>query len=163
MKRLFVCILFLMMLGFPVMGNAGPGLCRANATSPTYAEGKDVACSVDLSGKTRTTSDAIDTTDALMRTSEVYEWETVAASATDQVLGSTGALNDIFARLVCTVNTAATSTVSYKTGSGSAIPAIPANTPIGVYTILLGLVANDVGWKVTTAAGVTCIAMGYFQ
>lgn len=155
--------LLFLILGFPLMGNAGPGLCRATATPPSWSEGKDVPCSENLQGETRTTNTSLDNTNAITRTSEVYEWETVAASQIDQVLGSTGAVNDVIARIVCTVNTSATSTVSIKTGSGSSVPIIPANTAIGVYPIFLGLVANDVGWKVTTAAGVTCIGMGYFQ
>lgn len=96
-----------------------------------------------------------------------YEYETVAVSQTDQVMGTSGAVGDYLDRIVCTVATAATGTVSIKDGAaGSSIPLLAANTPIGVYAIPLGLKAATVanpGWRVTTGAGVTCIAVGRFR
>mgnify|MGYP006921372712 CR=1 FL=1 len=92
------------------------------------------------------------------------EYETVAASQTDQVLGSTGAAGDYLDKLIITVGTAATAAVSIKDGTGSAIP-ILANSPgggIGVYVVPLGLKSLDAGWKVTTGAGSTVIATGLF-
>jgi hypothetical protein len=89
----------------------------------------------------------------------------VAAGATDAALGA-GAKGNILSRLVVTVNTAATSAVSIKDGNGSAIPVVPANTPIGVYSVEIGAVASAAttpGWKVTTAAGVTVLAIGKFN
>ena len=56
-----------------------------------------------------------------------YPYETVAASQTAQVLGGTGAVGDYLHRLVVTVNTAATGTVSVLDGS-TAVMAVPANT-----------------------------------
>lgn len=94
------------------------------------------------------------------------DYETVAASQTDQVLGPTGKAGDILQLLVITVNTAATSAVSIKDGAGgAAIPIVPANTPIGVYSIWIGARAvtqASGGWRVTTAAGVTVMAVGKF-
>lgn len=90
-------------------------------------------------------------------------YETVAASQTDQVLGVTGAAGDLLKRLVITVATAATGTVSLKEGSGSAIPITAANTPIGVYVVDLDVRSNTGAWSVTTGAGATVVAVGEFR
>lgn len=94
------------------------------------------------------------------------DYEAVAASLTDQVLGPNGAVGDILERLVITVATAATSTVSIKDGNGSSISIMAANTPIGVYSINVGARAvnpTSPGWKVTTGAGASVVAIGYFK
>lgn len=95
------------------------------------------------------------------------DYETVAASQTDQVLGATGAVGDVLSRLIITVGTAATAAVSIKDGNGSSIPILP-NSPgggVGVYVVELGvkcLAATTPGWKVTTGAGSTVVAVGNF-
>lgn len=95
------------------------------------------------------------------------DYETVAASQSDQILGATGAVGDVLERLIITVATAATAAVSIKDGNGSAISILP-NSPgggIGVYVIPIGarcLNATTPGWKVTTGAGSTVLAIGNF-
>lgn len=93
------------------------------------------------------------------------DYEAVAASQTDQILGAVGAKGDILERLIVTVATALTSTVSIKDGNGAAITIAAANTPIGVYSIDIGarcVNATTPGWKVTTGAGATVLAVGDF-
>lgn len=90
------------------------------------------------------------------------EYEAVAASQTDQVMGTTGATGDYLHRLVITVATAATGTVSIKDGGGSAIAITAANTPIGVYVVDLGIYSTAGAWKVTTGAGATAVGIGNF-
>jgi hypothetical protein len=93
------------------------------------------------------------------------DYETVAASQSDQILGAVGAKGDVLERLIVTVATAATGTVSIKDGNGSAISVTAANTPIGVYTVHIGArstSATTPGWKITTGAGATVIAVGKF-
>lgn len=92
------------------------------------------------------------------------QYETVAASQTDQAIGATGAFGDHLARLVVTVGTSATSTVSIKDGTGgSSIPIVPANTPVGVVVVELGIDSLAAGgWLVTTGAGATVVAIGDF-
>jgi hypothetical protein len=41
--------------------------------------------------------------------------------------------------------------------------AIPANTPIGVYSIEINAVSRNGAWTVTTAAGVTVVGVGVFS
>ena len=95
------------------------------------------------------------------------DYETVAASQTDQILGATGAVTDWLARLIITVNTAATAAVSIKDGNGSSIAILP-NSPgggVGVYVVECGMKAVNAttpGWKVTTGAGSTVVGVGSF-
>jgi len=90
-------------------------------------------------------------------------YETVAASQTDQILGNVGRAGNLLERLVVSVATAATSTVSIKDGSGSAIVITAANTPIGVYSVEIGAMSTGGAWKVTTGAGATVLAVGNFK
>lgn len=89
-------------------------------------------------------------------------YETVAASQTAQVLGATGAQGDYLDRLVVTVTTAASGTVSLLDNTTS-IPITAANTPIGVYVVPLGIRSANGAWKVTTGAGASVIAVGEFE
>lgn len=92
------------------------------------------------------------------------EYETVAASQTDQAIGATGATGDYLDRLIIVVATAATAAVSIKDGAGSAISVFP-NSPgngVGTYNVPLGLRSLAGAWKVTTGAGSSVIAVGNF-
>jgi hypothetical protein len=90
-------------------------------------------------------------------------YEAVAASQSDQVLGTSGAVGDLLENLIVSVATAATGTCSIKDGSGSAIVITAANTPIGVYSVKLGAKTTSGAWKVTTGAGATALAIGRFS
>lgn len=93
------------------------------------------------------------------------DYETVAVSTT-ATLGPTGHTKDVLERLVVTVNTAdATSAVTIADGDGSGIPIVPPSAPVGVYSIEIGALAVNAttpGWKVTTLAGATVLAIGRF-
>ena len=96
-----------------------------------------------------------------------YMYEHVAASASAQVLGGTGAIGDYIHRLVCTVTTALTSTVQIVDGTGAGIlthTVLPAAVGggIGVYNIELNAVSANGAWKITTGAGVEVMAVGIF-
>lgn len=93
-----------------------------------------------------------------------FDYETVAASQTNQVLGVTGALGDFLHRLVCVVATAATAQVQIKDGANAAITVFP-NSPgggIGTYTIELNITSTNGAWQITTGAGVSVIGIGRF-
>lgn len=93
------------------------------------------------------------------------EYETVAASQTNQVMGTVGAVGDLLSRLICVVTTAATAQVQIKDGADAAITVFP-NAPgggVGTYTIPIGLQSRTGAWQVTTGAGVTVIACGVFS
>lgn len=94
------------------------------------------------------------------------DYEAVAVSQTDQILGPVGVVGDILETLIVSVATAATSTCSIKDGNGSAIVITAANTTIGVYSVPIGarcVNATTPGWKVTTGAGCTALGVGRFR
>jgi hypothetical protein len=93
-----------------------------------------------------------------------YAYETVAASQTAQVLGVTGATGDYLHRLIISVNTVASATVtlldgatsiSLLTGSATLVP--------GVYSVEMNMCSANGAWKVTTGAGATVIGVGVFS
>ena len=93
-----------------------------------------------------------------------FSYVTVAASQTDSVLGTTGAVGDYLYKLTLVVATAATAATSIKDGSGSAISILP-NSPgggIGVYQVEISAPSVSGAWKLTTGAGVSVIAVGSF-
>lgn len=94
-----------------------------------------------------------------------YQYETIAASQTAQVLGNAGAAGDYLHRLIVTVNTAATSAVGLIDGSLSPILLVPNNigAGVGVYSIEINAASISGAWKVTTGAGVTVVAVGQFS
>lgn len=91
-----------------------------------------------------------------------YPYETVAASQTAQVLGGTGATGDYLHRLIVTVSTSLTGTVTILDNVTS-IPIVPASTPIGVYSIEMNMRSSSGAWKVTTGAGASVVAVGIFS
>jgi len=92
-----------------------------------------------------------------------YWYETVAASQTAQVLGGAGAKGDYLHRLIISVNTAATASVTIIDGSTSiAVLTGSATVVPGVYSIEMNMAAATGPWKVTTGAGATVIAVGIF-
>lgn len=92
-----------------------------------------------------------------------YQYKTVAASVTTQILGTTGKAGDYLHCLIVTVNAPATSTVSLTDGA-AVIALVPANVAsgIGVFTIYVNAASFSTGWKVTTGAGVTVVGVGQF-
>lgn len=92
------------------------------------------------------------------------DYETVAASQTDQVLGATGNTGDWLEHLICVVATAATAQVQIQDGSGTEITVLPNSPGGGVGTYVIPIQAKSTGgpWKVTTGAGVSVIAVGSF-
>jgi len=99
------------------------------------------------------------------------DYETVAAGVSDQTLGPVGKVGDILERLIITVNTALTAAVSIRDGDPAGPPLIPIlpNSPgggVGVYVVEIGALAKNAtnpGWKVTTGAGSTVLAVGRFS
>ena len=88
-------------------------------------------------------------------------YEHVAASQTGQVLGTTGATGDYLHRLVITVGTAATSTVSLLDNTTSHV-LVAANSAIGVYSVEINTKSVNGAWKITTGAGAEVVAIGNF-
>ena len=95
---------------------------------------------------------------------ELGHYEKVAASQTAQVLGGSGAIGDELHRLIISVNTVATATVTILDNAVS-IPILTGHADLleGVYSIEIGAKSVSGAWKVTTGAGATVLAVGEFS
>ena len=95
------------------------------------------------------------------------EYETVAASQTNQAIGSTGAVGDFLAGLLVVPATTSPGAITIKDGSDGAITVFTGGaTSVGNLTpfaIPLGLVSRTGAWQVTTGANVSVIAVGKFS
>jgi hypothetical protein len=97
------------------------------------------------------------------------EYEAVAASQTDQILGATGAVGDYLSGILIVPATTSPGAVSVKDGNGSAITIftggatsvsnlVPFFVPYPAKTVN----ATTPGWKVTTGANVSAVGFGNF-
>ena len=92
------------------------------------------------------------------------KYETVATNQTDQVMGATGSVGDVFERLIVTVSTSgANGTASIKDGSGSSISIVPANAAVGVHSVELNIASTSGAWKVSTGTAATAVGIGLFS
>lgn len=92
-----------------------------------------------------------------------YQYETVAASQTAQVLGATGATGDYLSHVViqpattaagtCTILDNATVIYTFTTGTLASLA--PITVPIGCYSV-------SGAWKITTGANVAILGVGNF-
>lgn len=94
------------------------------------------------------------------------EYETIAASATDQALGITGASGDYLKGLLVVPGTTSPGAVSIKDGGGSAITVFTGGgssvSDLTPFLVPLGLYSTSGAWQVTTGANVTAIGIGNF-
>lgn len=89
------------------------------------------------------------------------QYEVIAASQTDQVLGTVGEKGDFLLRLIIQVATAATGNVTLKDGATSiyTFTASPGGG-IGSYVVNFNIKARTGPFKVTTGAGAAVLAVG---
>lgn len=94
------------------------------------------------------------------------DYETVAASATDQILGATGAIGDILLGLLIIPANTSPGAISIKDGAGSSISIFMGGassiTTLHPFFVPLNMVATGAGWSVTTGTNVSVIATGSF-
>lgn len=94
------------------------------------------------------------------------DYETVAASQSDQVLGATGAAGDFLAGLLIVPATTSPAAVSIKDGGGSSITVFTGGASsvsnLTPFFIPLGMRSASGAWKVTTGANVSAIGVGSF-
>lgn len=94
------------------------------------------------------------------------DYETVAASQTDQMMGATGAIGDrLDGVLIIPATTSPgavsiedgnTNTVIFAGGASSVASLVPFYVPLG------GILSVAGGWEITTGANVSAIAFGQF-
>lgn len=85
-----------------------------------------------------------------------FTYETVAASQTNQALGTKGGIGDYLDKVV--VDTA-TGTVTVKDGATTVLT-IPASGT-GVWEV--GVKSASGAWNITTAAATSCVCIGKFS
>lgn len=94
------------------------------------------------------------------------EYETVAASQTDQVLGATGAAGDTLAGLLVVPATTGPGAITIKDGAGGAITVFTGGASsvsnLVPFMIPIGAKSTAGAWKVTTGANVSVLAIGDF-
>lgn len=94
------------------------------------------------------------------------DYETVAASQTDQALGATGAVGDYLNGVLIVPATTSPGAVSIKDGAGSAITIFTGGassvTSLVPFYVPLNIRSAGGAWKVTTGANVSAIGIGNF-
>jgi hypothetical protein len=104
--------------------------------------------------------------DVTITDSDLSEYETVAASATDQVLGATGSTGDYLSGVLIVPATLSPGAVSIKDGSGSAITIFTGGATsvsnLVPFFVPLGIKSTAGAWKITTGATVSAIGVGNF-
>lgn len=131
---------------------------RFNSSPPTFTNGQEGGLQITANGR-------LITNDANVDSLSGAEYETVAASQTSQVLGSTGATGDrIYGVLVIPATTSpgnvilidnATSITIFTGGASSVSNLVPFMIPLGIRSV-------SGAWRLTTGANVSCIAIGDF-
>lgn len=93
-----------------------------------------------------------------------FQYETVAASQTGQVLGGVGARGDYLHRLIINVGTVASGSVTLIDGATSIVITVGnAALPMGASSIEFNMLSASGAWSITTGAGATVIAVGKFS
>jgi len=93
------------------------------------------------------------------------DYETVAASQTDQMLGATGAAGDYLAGLLVVPASTSPGAVSIEDGSTNITVFAGGASSVSnlvPFFIPLGIASVSGGWEVTTGASVSVIAVGEF-
>ena len=146
---------------------------KATAAAPTYIEGDaSNPLSVNLKGGLRTiaidptTGADLDPTLAVSVVQKSAEYETVAASQTDQMMGPTGAAGDTIEGILVipattspgaiSIEDGATNTTVFTGGASSVLTLHPFWIPLNNIATASG------GWEITTGANVSCIVFGNF-
>lgn len=93
------------------------------------------------------------------------DYATVAASATAQVLGATGAVGDYIEGILVTPATTSPGNVLLLDGATSITVFVGGATSVAdlkPFYVRLGIKSKVGAWKITTGANVSCIASGKF-
>ena len=161
-KKILITVAVLGVLAMPLLAIAGMAegtSSRAGITNTTPAPdayGQIVRVILGLlAGE--------DQLNSIFRIESQWEYEVVAASQTDQVMGTTGAAGDLLHAVHCVWTAAPAAATSIKDGAGSAMNIFEIKGGAGSQTVILDLVSADGGWKLTTSTNMTCIGIGRFS
>ena len=148
------------------------GRAAATASKPVVLADEDFQKLADIDDKLASMDArlavleaAAETTDPAPISFSAVEYETVAASQTDQMLGATGAIGDRLERVLIIPATTSPGAVSIEDGAtNTTIFAGGASsvTTLHPFTVFLGINSVSGGWEITTGANVSVIAFGNF-
>lgn len=117
-------------------------------------------------GVQRVTIATNDQTASHINNALVGDYETIAASQTDQALGTTGGVGDYLIGMLIVPATTSPGAVQIKDGGGSAITVFAGGSSsvsnLVPFFVPLGARSYSGGWSVTTGANVSVIAVGNF-
>lgn len=93
------------------------------------------------------------------------DYELVAASQTDQVLGPVGGKGDILERCIIVPETTAAGTVAIQDGTDTAINIFVSGTLSDLSTIVvpIGARSSNGAWQITTGTNVHVVCIGRFK
>lgn len=120
-----------------------------------------------MAERIKTTADGFSQeADLVITTPLAFDFETVAASQSDQAMGATGGIGDYLAGILVVPATTSPGAVSIKDGSGSAITVFAGGATsvsnLTPFFIQLGVKSLSGAWKITTGASVSAIGTGNF-
>lgn len=94
-------------------------------------------------------------------------YETVAASQTDQVMGSIGTAGNLLTGLLAVPATTSPGAISIKDGAGSSITLFAGGATSVVdlkpFIIPLGIASAAGPWKITTGTNISVVGLGNFS
>jgi len=143
-------------------GVVGTGVQRVTlATDVALPTGTNVIGKVSVDQTTPGTTNKVFLTDI-----NAGDYETIAASQTDQALGATGAAGDYLGGLLIVPANVNPGAVQIKDGAGSAITVFTGGTNsvsnLVPFMVPLGIISGSGAWKITTGADVSAIGVGNF-
>ncbi len=157
-------LVWIVCLGLSIGGYALAASGLADKGMERLAQAWDVV-SQAIKVTLATTLAGEDVLNDVQRTEFQFDYETVAASQTDQVMGTTGAAGDLVNSVKCVTSAASVGAITIKDGSGAAITLFNAQSVANdnLNKDNMNWVSVDGGWKLTTGTNTTCVVAGRFS
>lgn len=153
LKKILVAVCAVMLAGVAYAGNK---IDLNQASGGITAQG-------GVGDSAKVILSAEDQTNTVVRTENQFEYETVAASQTNQMMGGTGAVGDLIHGVLCVTTAASAAVVTLKDGSLTAFNIGHIFAGAGTFWMPLDLVSVSGGWQITTSTNTTCVGIGRFS
>lgn len=143
--------------------------CVVDTSTPTFINGKRVDSRCDENGRVKViatleqTAAGEDVVNDVLKFESQFDYEPVAASQTDQVMGTTGAAGDNLHSVLCVFTGIPSAAVQIKDGTGAAINVIAITGGADTKQVFFDAPSADGGWKITTGTNTTCFVTGRFS